>query len=362
MEFLLQLEIIIWLVLTLLLVVTPLMRLTNRYLPEIKKMIAHIKEIELPNTNTFLEAGKKIQQAASLAPWRNDVSLNNENIENKEHVTKVNQEEQKTPKILEKEVITENEKHESPNIAINKETITEEVIKDIQRDTWTASEIEKNEDNLVPESAYTSDISINDTTNKEIHKELPDEQIKKNKKLETIKYAALASKERGKITQYEKKLVEWLALDPWNITFLSLLSSHYFDSNQEIKALTLLKKVVNKEPTNHKAIWQIGQIYTSQKQFETAQLLIEKAIALKDDHPKYYISLVEIRYETWDIQKAIQTMEKLLKLRPTNTDYLLTMATLFEEDKKPTLATKYYSKVLEIDPSNNHAKKWMKKN
>lgn len=324
-------------------------------------MIAHIKEIELPNANTLREAGEKIQQAASLAPWRNDAPIDNENIENKEHVTKVKQDEQEPPKTLEKEVITENEKQESPNIGVNKETITEEAIEDTHKDTWTASEIEKTENDLEPESAYTSDISLNDTTSQESHKELPDEQIKKNKKLETIKFAALASKERGKITQYEKKLVEWLALDPWNITFLSLLSSHYFDSNQEIKALTLLKKVVNKEPTNHKAIWQIGQIYTSQKQFETAQLLIEKAIALKNDHPKYHISLVEIRYETWNIQKAIQTMEKLLKLRPTNTDYLLTMATLFEEDKKPTLATKYYSKVLEIDPSNNHAKKWMKR-
>ena len=45
-------------------------------------------------------------------------------------------------------------------------------------------------------------------------------------------------------------------------------------------------------------------------------------------------------------------MEKVLKLRPTNIDYLLTMATLYEEANKITLAQKYYTKVLEIDPGN----------
>ncbi len=54
-------------------------------------------------------------------------------------------------------------------------------------------------------------------------------------------------------------------------------------------------------------------------------------------------------------------MEKILKLRPSNTDYLITMATLYEEDKKPTLAMRYFTKVLELDPGNAAAKKGKKR-
>ena len=235
-------------------------------------------------------------------------------------------------------------------------------------DTWQAATVVLSWDKTHADDVITDEKDIPSLDDEKTDQKITQgeqlsekDQAKKQQKIETIKFAAIASKERGKLDQYEKKLIEWLALDPNNIEFLKLLGTHYFENLQDIKALTLLKKVVNIVPKDHKAVRQIWQIYKKQGQTDTAQLLVEKAIALKDDHPKYYITLVEIHYDNQNIQKAIQVMEKILKLRPANTDYLLTMATLYEEDKKPTLASKYFSKVLEIDPSNTHAKKWLKR-
>jgi len=156
---------------------------------------------------------------------------------------------------------------------------------------------------------------------------------KKHKTLERIKYAALTYKERGKLDQYEKKLVEWLALVPDHDEFLDMLSNHYFQQWNDVKALSLLKRVI----------------------------ALEKAITLKWDNPKYLISLVEIHYENKELKEAITIMEKLSKLRPTNIDYLLTLWTLYEEVREPTNAQKYYMKVLEIEPHNEHAKKSVKR-
>lgn len=175
--------------------------------------------------------------------------------------------------------------------------------------------------------------------------------------LEALKFEALSHKERGKLDLYEKKLIEWLALDSENYELMQLLGEHYFNAGNFIKALSLLKKVINNQSDNHKVIRQIGQIYLSQGEQSTAKLLIEKAIALKDDNPKYHISMVEIHYENQDIKQAIRSMEKILKLRPSNIDYLLTIATLHEENAEPSKALSYYSKIIELDPMHEIAKK-----
>ncbi|MDR0649834.1 MAG: tetratricopeptide repeat protein [Candidatus Peribacteria bacterium] len=90
---------------------------------------------------------------------------------------------------------------------------------------------------------------------------------------------------------------------------------------------------------------------------QTAELLVEKAIHLKPDSPKYNLSLVEIYYNTNRINDAIACMEKIIKLRPANTNYLLTLAELYEEINDTTNAKKYYFNILEFEPSNEKAKK-----
>jgi hypothetical protein len=60
---------------------------------------------------------------------------------------------------------------------------------------------------MIAHNKETSDTS--ETQSLETKEEINiDEQIKLNKKIETIKYTAMASKERGNSEQYEKKLVE----------------------------------------------------------------------------------------------------------------------------------------------------------
>lgn len=92
----------------------------------------------------------------------------------------------------------------------------------------------------------------------------------------------------------------------------------------------MLKKVSEKDPTDHKVIWQIGEIYFIAGYNQTAELLVEKAINLKNDNPKYYLTMVEIYYNTNRNAEALAYMEKIIKLRPTNPKYLLATAELYE--------------------------------
>jgi tetratricopeptide (TPR) repeat protein len=85
--------------------------------------------------------------------------------------------------------------------------------------------------------------------------------------------------------------------------------------------------------------------------------LIEKAINLKPNNPKYYISMVEIMYNTERKKDAVAVMEKIVKLRPTNSNYVMTLAELYEEIGDEDNSKKYYFKVLEQEPTNEKAKR-----
>lgn len=183
-----------------------------------------------------------------------------------------------------------------------------------------------------------------------------EDEEKNKKKLETILIEANILKNSGKFEQYEKKLIEGLAIDDESLEILKPLSELYFTLGNYKKALSLLKKVSEKDPNDHKAIWQIWEIYFMAGYNQTAELLVEKAINLKNDNPKYYLTMVEIFYNTNRSWEALAYMEKIVKLRPTNPKYLLATAELYEQVGDLDNAKKYYFNVLEYEQNNEKAK------
>ncbi len=215
----------------------------------------------------------------------------------------------------------------------------------IEKDSKENKNKEKNletENKQVEESKKTN----NKTENKELT----------NKKIERLKYQAIALKEKWELDKYEQKLVEALSYDKENYWVIRLLADYYFSVGNHKKALPLLKKILEKESNDHKSIWQVWQIYLEREDLETAKLLVNKALFLKNDNPKYYVTMAEIMYSLENIKDAIWYMENAIKLRPQNVDYLLATASLFEDIWDNENAKKYYFKVLEVDQTNEMAK------
>jgi Tfp pilus assembly protein PilF len=53
-------------------------------------------------------------------------------------------------------------------------------------------------------------------------------------------------------------------------------------------------------------------------------------------------------------------MEKILKLRPTNVEYLVATAMLYEQKWEIERAKRYYAIIMEYDPDNRTAKRKLK--
>ena len=227
-----------------------------------------------------------------------------------------------------------------------KEELQEQENDFISNNYSTEVEEEKDAPELDPESKEENLEPQNSAEDKE----------KNKKKLETILIEANILKNSGKFEQYEKKLIEGLAIDDESLEILKPLSELYFTLGNYKKALSLLKKVSEKDPNDHKAIWQIWEIYFMAGYNQTAELLVEKAINLKNDNPKYYLTMVEIFYNTDRSWEALANMEKIVKLRPTNPKYLLATAELYEQVGDLDNAKKYYFNVLEYEQNNEKAK------
>lgn len=211
--------------------------------------------------------------------------------------------------------------------------------------------------NTAPETFSLENWETKDSPTLDETPVLTEEQLKQ---LNGIILEAELLKSEGKFEACERKLIEGLTIDAENLEISRQLSDLYFTLWNHKKALSLLKKVTEKDPEDHQSIWQIGEIYFLTGDNETAEYLVDKAINLKNDNPKYYLTMVEIFYNTERLEDALSYMEKVIKLRPTNTTYLLTIAGLYEEFGNVENAKKYYFQVLEYEQNNQKAKNKIK--
>lgn len=185
----------------------------------------------------------------------------------------------------------------------------------------------------------------------------PDVAVRESLYREKFRTDANYLKHRGKMEDYEKKLIEWLAMEPQSVEITRALADYYFASGQSKKALPLLKRVVDYHPDDHKSLRQIAEMYLDAGDFETAEVLVNKACGIDHDNPKYATTMVEIYYNTGRIEDAIALMEQVVKRRPSHIGYREALAKLYEEIQDRELAQHCYYAILEIDPQHAKAKK-----
>ena len=126
-------------------------------------------------------------------------------------------------------------------------------------------ELQEQENDFISNNYSTEVEEVKDTPQEDIEtkeentepKNSVEDKEKNKKKLETILIEANILKNSGKFEQYEKKLIEGLVIDDESLEVLKPLSELYFTLGNYKKALSLLKKVSEKDPNDHKAIWQI---------------------------------------------------------------------------------------------------------
>lgn len=138
------------------------------------------------------------------------------------------------------------------------------------------------------------------------------------------------------------------------------LADLYFQQGKFKKAHSLLKKILTDDPEDHNALWQLGEITLEEGNGEDAYVYFSKACSLCDDNPKYCLSLAQRYYDQEDYEQALPMMERVVKLRPKNIDYLVSLSHVqlklgMREEAKQSLL-----RAQELDPMNITLKQYLK--
>jgi tetratricopeptide (TPR) repeat protein len=147
---------------------------------------------------------------------------------------------------------------------------------------------------------------------------------------------------------------------PNDSDFQRQLADLYFHQWKYKKAQSLLKKILIDNPNDHYALWQVWEIATVEWSHEDAYLYLQQAYVACDDNPKYCFSLAQWYYDHDALDQALPLMEKMVKLRPKNIDYIVSLSHVQHKMWLTDQAKQSLLRALELDPMNITLKNYLK--
>ncbi|MBT5261979.1 MAG: tetratricopeptide repeat protein, partial [Nitrospina sp.] len=167
-----------------------------------------------------------------------------------------------------------------------------------------------------------------------------------------VAYRDLGMPEKS-IAQYEKTL----ELSPNFPEALSNLGGYYFRSGKLDQAVELFKKAVQVYPNFIQALSNLGAALNKQGQPEEAIAHLKKALSL---NPEFAIANFNLGNSLFALNRLDEARKKFELSQKQGIDFLSMHWKLYEIHKKnqnPLSAKKELKTILEIDPSNEEAKK-----
>jgi len=129
----------------------------------------------------------------------------------------------------------------------------------------------------------------------------------------------------------------------------------YFKSQENIKALSILKRIIENDPNDIAALMMSALIYKNLAKFSKAIKLLNKIVALKPDHTGalYNLGLNYSIIEEND--RAIEIYSELFKTNPELTDLPIKLADLYNKTMQYDKAIECIEKYVDYTPSDSIA-------
>jgi tetratricopeptide (TPR) repeat protein len=107
----------------------------------------------------------------------------------------------------------------------------------------------------------------------------------------------------------------------------------------------LFNKVLQADPANDAAMYELANIRVNQKNQTSAIELLERAVTLKPNNEYYWVQLAELYEKSNQAEKLNHVFNELTRLNPDKPEYLFNKATLLTEDKNYDEALKVYNQL-----------------
>jgi tetratricopeptide (TPR) repeat protein len=116
------------------------------------------------------------------------------------------------------------------------------------------------------------------------------------------------------------------------------------------EATTLLLKIVETDPADFPAWYELGTVYFIQKNYAEAEKAYLQAI---DKHPDYGVALISLgrlRIAEKNYTGAIESLSQAVKVQPTSAQANFFLGEAYLQNKKGSLAVGYLNEALKLDP------------
>jgi tetratricopeptide (TPR) repeat protein len=121
-------------------------------------------------------------------------------------------------------------------------------------------------------------------------------------------------------------------------------------NKQYDEAATLLRRVVETDPADFQAWFELGTVYFAQKNHAEAEKAYLQAI---DKHPNYAVALISLgrlRIVQKNYDGAIEALSQAVKVLPTSAQANYFLGESYLQNKKGSLGAQYLNEALKLDP------------
>jgi tetratricopeptide (TPR) repeat protein len=143
--------------------------------------------------------------------------------------------------------------------------------------------------------------------------------------------------------------------NPNNLRGLLGESRAYLLDGQTDKAVQLVQDEAQKHPERLDMMRELGNTQASVGQFEAA-IKTFQALLGKTSDPRQQadilVRMAQAAIRKGDLQQSINSMEKAHQDQPNDAPVMVNLAMLYELQKKPDIAKKYYEQSIKVDPNN----------
>ncbi len=110
-------------------------------------------------------------------------------------------------------------------------------------------------------------------------------------------------------------------------------------------AADLFSRVLQSDPNNDAAMYELAALKTTQKNFDEARALLERAVLISPDNEWYWVALADSYEKANDLVKLENVFNQLIRLNPDKPDYYFDKANAYFIQKRYDEALAVYKKI-----------------
>lgn len=182
---------------------------------------------------------------------------------------------------------------------------------------------------------------------------------------EKLKVFELIKKVKLNISKWEydlakNQIVEWLAIDKFNIELNSELAWIYILEQDYLKAEYVYKDLLLVHEWNFDILKKLWYILTMQEKYDMALEMYKKAFDINCDDLEIINMLAHLSYMKNHYNDSIEYLKIILKQKPRDIETLILLAWSYKMTLNIDDAINTYQRALEIEPYNEEIKKEIK--